>query len=109
MGVVIASVVHRVGQLYDFHLNMWQFASSPQGLGVHPEAPKALTGAPLSEGVQQTVATEPEGGKLSLPQFVQPGVYRQLGGPTDEKLHVAAAPAATSVPPTVVAAGEQQQ
>ncbi|CDI74767.1 transcriptional co-activator ADA2-A, putative [Eimeria praecox] len=108
------AVVHRVGQLYDFHLNMWQFTSSPQGLGGAPEAPKALTGAP-TDGGQQTHIGEQEKEAVQLPQFVQPGVYRQFGGSGDEQLHAAAAAAspAAAVPTTssaaAVAAEQQQQ
>ncbi|OEH79628.1 transcriptional co-activator ada2 [Cyclospora cayetanensis] len=73
-------LVHRVGQLYDFHLNLWQFAACPQNLGAPSvEGPKEAGGQPV-EGESQGVsaAAEQAASGLQLPQFVQPGLYRQL-------------------------------
>ncbi|CDJ64839.1 transcriptional co-activator ADA2-A, putative [Eimeria necatrix] len=125
-------LVRRVGQLYDFQLNMWQFATAPQAAGGPLDAPKELLGGPLggppgalqaaagapkacAEGEQQKAPLQQEGEALLLSQVVQPGVYRQLGGAVEEEEQQAAAAAAAvaaSAPavaaPAATAAIQQQ-
>lgn len=75
---VSAAVVNRVGQLYDFYVNMWQFASCPQGIAALPEGQKDASGAPVEGDRQGGTLTQQEQ-ELQLPKFVHPAVSRQLG------------------------------
>lgn len=76
--------VNRVGQLYDFYVNMWQFASCPQGIAAPPEGAKEAVGLP-SEGMHQGGSGQQNHELAQLPQFVHPAVSRPFGTGEEEQ------------------------
>ncbi|KAL8438326.1 hypothetical protein Efla_006696 [Eimeria flavescens] len=80
----VQMVLHRVGQLYDFYVNMWQFAGGSQGLAA------AAEGDNQAPPPQQLAATQ------LLPQCLHPAVSKQLA-PAAAAEHAAHSAAGSSL------------